>query len=115
MKIKKGMEEKVEEGRKINQDSYGRAIYSYLEKWANLMEAKIDEYKDKTPKEVIEEFADALSYEADTEGITGFMYGAAVSLLSQAWEYGEDLRVWHNKQYKYEGEGTVNPAVLTIG
>jgi hypothetical protein len=24
------------------------------------------------------------------------------------------LRKWHNKEYNYEGEGTVNPAILTI-
>ena len=114
VKIKKGMEKEVEKGKKVNQDPYGSCVYRYLERWADLMEAKIEEHKDKTPKEVIAEFADELSYEADTEGITGLMYGCAVSLLSQAWEYGEDLRVWHNKEYGYEGDGCVNPAVLSI-
>jgi hypothetical protein len=42
------------------------------------------------------------------------MYGGAVSILAQCWEYGEDLRKWHNKEYDYEGDGTVNPAVVTI-
>ena len=51
---------------------------------------------------------------ADTEGITGFMYGCAVNILSQCWEYGEVLRKWHNKEYDYEGDGVVNPAIMTV-
>lgn len=47
--------------------------------------------------------------------ITGFMYGCAVSILSQCWEYGEYLRKWHNKKYDYDGDGAVNPAVITVG
>ena len=43
------------------------------------------------------------------------MYGCAVSILSQCWKYGEELRKWHNKEYNYDGDGVVNPAVLTIG
>lgn len=27
----------------------------------------------------------------------------------------EELRKWHNKEYNYEGDGVVNPAILTIG
>ena len=54
------------------------------------------------------------SHQADTEGITGFMYGCAVSILSHYWEYGEFLQKWHNKEYGYEGEGVVNPAILVI-
>lgn len=53
--------------------------------------------------------------EAEKEGITGFMYGVAVSILSQCWEYGEFLRKWHNKEYGYDGDGVVNPAVITVG
>lgn len=63
----------------------------------------------------IVDIADSTSREADTEGITGFMYGCAVNVLSQLWEYGEELRKWHNKEYNYEGDGVVNPAILTIG
>ena len=63
----------------------------------------------------IVDIADSTSHEADTEGITGFMYGCAVNALSQLWEYGEELRKWHNKEYNYDGEGVVNPAILTIG
>ncbi len=40
---------------------------------------------------VVRDNADELSRDADTEGITGFMYGFAVSILSQCWEYGKYL------------------------
>lgn len=42
------------------------------------------------------------------------MYGCAVSILAQVWEHGELLRDWHNRSYGYQGDGTVNPAILTI-
>ena len=66
--------------------------------------------------------ANECSNEADTEGITGFMYGAAVSVLASCWEHGEELRRWHNlkTQIRDEGEkanesgGVLNPALLNI-
>lgn len=109
MKIKSGKEKEykicVENNSK---NGYSKAVIDYLERWANLMEKRIAD-GDK-----ICDIAEQTSYEADTEGITGFMYGCAVNILSQLWEYGEDLRKWHNKEYWYEGEGVVNPAVLTV-
>ena len=62
------------------------------------------------------------SHEADADGITGFMYGCAVSALAHFWEHGEVLRRWHNLdiQIKDEGEranvsgGVLNPALLNI-
>lgn len=41
-------------------------------------------------------------------------YGCAVNILSSVWKYGEELRVQHNSKYNHNGEGVVNPAVLTI-
>lgn len=114
MKIKEGKEEEFKKGLEVNKDSYGAAIYAYTQRWAGLMEIEI-ENSDKTPEEVINECAEKLSHDADTEGISGFMYGAAVSILAQCWEYGDILRKWHNKEYNYEGEGVVNPAVINIG
>ncbi len=93
---------------KQNGDGYGLACFRYAENWANLME---EEMKNGAK---IKDIADRLSHEADTEGITGFMYGASVSILTQCWEHGEELRKWHNKEYDYEGDGVVNPAVLSI-
>jgi hypothetical protein len=106
-----------EQGLKNNQDGYGRAVYRYAEKWADLMEIRI------ARGEVVEECAKETSHEADVEGITGFMYGCAVSLLSHCWEHGEELRRWHNlkTQIGNEGEkanengGVLNPAILNIG
>ena len=105
-----------ERGLANNQDSYGRAIYRYAESWADLMEARIE------AGETVADCAKTTSHEADTDGITGFMYGAAVSVLSGFWEHGEELRRWHNidTQIGTEGEkanekGTVlNPALLNI-
>lgn len=79
----------------------------------NFSKKKIDEVGDAC--NAIVENAEKLSHEADTEGITGFMYGCAVSILAQCWEYGEELRKWHNKEYDYDGDGVVNPAILTAG
>lgn len=63
---------------------------------------------------VVIDNADKLSNDTDTEGITGFMYSFAVSILSQCWKYGEYLRKWHNQEYSYDGMGVVNPAVMSL-
>lgn len=89
-------------------DGYGLACYTFAERWANLMESEIGNGKP------LQEIADKTSHDADTEGITGFMYGCAVSILTHCWVHGEELRKWHNKEYGYEGDGVVNPAILTI-
>jgi len=99
-----------------NADGYGRAIIEYAARWAALMETHI------AAGEALETFAGATSHEADTEGITGFMYGAAVTTLSECWKHGEALRRWHNKKYQIRDEGdqanetgaVINPALLTI-
>ena len=99
-----------------NPDGYGGGIVAYAEWWARLMQIEIAEGKQ------LADIADAASHEADIEGITGFMYGAAVSILSKVWKHGEDLRCWHNlkTQIGNEGEianengGTLNPALLTF-
>ena len=104
LKNKEGWEQFVA----INNDPYGSGVVRYAERWANMMEKEIE-----VGKELID-IADATSNRADTEGITGYMYGCAVSILSQVWEHGEELRKWHNKEYGYEGNGTVNPAIITI-
>lgn len=100
-----------------NQDPYGARIYSYAKDWADLMEKAMAEGKK------LEDVADSTSHTADYDGITGFMYGAAVSVLAHCWEHGEQLRIWHNlkTQIGTEGEranktgGVLNPAILNIG
>ena len=114
MKILKGKEQEYKDWYNNNLDAYGHACFTFAERWAELMEEAIDN-SDASPMEVIIKRANDLSNVADTEGITGFMYGCAVNILSKAWEYGEFLRKWHNKEYNYDGDGVVNPAILTVG
>ena len=108
MIIAEGKEKEYQDWKDNNKDGYGGGIFRFAEAWANMMEEKIHN------GEKVKDIADQTSHDADTEGITGYMYGAAVSILSKEWEYGEDLRRWHNKKYDYEGDGVVNPAILTI-
>lgn len=116
MKVIDGKIEEYNVGLANNTDPYGAEIYRYAERWAGLMEAQMKEGK------LLSDIAEATSREADTSGITGFMYGAAVSTLSYFWQHGEDLRKWHNLdcQIGSEGEkanesgGVLNPALLTI-
>jgi len=113
MLFKKDKATEYQEGYNNNLDPYGHAVYTFAERWADLMEREI--LKSDNPAAVIDAQAESLSHEADTEGITGFMYGCAVSILSDCWLYGEQLRVWHNAQYGHTGDGVVNPAIMTIG
>lgn len=95
-------------GKANNTDGYGACIYEYAEGWAKLIQREI------INGNKLEDIAEKTSHEMGFLGITGFMYGAAVSILSQCWIYGERLRKWHNKEYNHEGDGVVNPAILTI-
>lgn len=103
--------------KEVNTDGYGGAVVTYSERWARLMQVEMANGKK------LEDVADAASHEADLEGITGFMYGCAVSTLSQCWKHGEQLRRWHNvkTQLGNEGEkanesgGVLNPTLLSIG
>lgn len=100
-----------------NQDSYGGAVMTYAERWARLMEVRMSR------GEKIAAIADDCSTLADSEGITGFMYGCAVNVLSQVWQHGEALRLWHNLKIQIKDEGdranesgaVLNPAILSIG
>lgn len=98
-------------------EPYGHRVITYAEDWANFME------REMAAGHSLEDCAERTSHEADTDGITGFMYGAAVSVLSYVWAHGEALRRWHNlkTQIGTEGEranesgGVLNPALLNIG
>ena len=100
-----------------NQDSYGGGVIVYAERWAQLMQVEMATGK------TLENVADATSQEADIEGITGFMYGCAVSTLAKCWKHGEQLRKWHNLKTQIGNEGekanesgsVLNPALLSIG
>ena len=120
----KGFKMKVKNSRslweryvEINVDAYSACTIRYAERWADLMEERMAQ------GEALESIAKETSYEADTEAITGFMYGMAVAILSQYWKHGEELRRWHNldSQIADEGQranesgGVLNPALLNIG
>jgi len=96
--------------RSHNTDPYGACVFDYAEAWAKLMQVEMNKFKVS-----VAQCAEKTSRELGFFGITGFMYGAAVQSLAKCWKYGEDLRKWHNKEYNHEGEGVVNPAILTIG
>jgi hypothetical protein len=97
-----------EKGKSVNTDPYGGRVYSFAEDWAKLMQKELAAGKE------LKDIADQTSREADYDGITGFMYGAAVSVLVHTWKHGEALRKWHNKEYGHEGDGVVNPAVVNF-
>lgn len=68
------------------------------------------------------EIAEKASDDADTDGISGFMYGCAVSMLAKCWQHGEELRRWNNTRFQLHNEGdkanesggVINPALMTI-
>lgn len=96
-------------------DPYSYECCRYAAAWANEME--------KRGPVPVADIAQDCSRVADTSGITGFMYGAAVSMLSKFWVRGEELRRWHNRdaQVGNEGDranengGVLNPALLSVG
>ena len=114
MNITSGKEKEYTDWKANNVDSYGSGIFRYAERWAEMMEDAMDN------GEKLEDIAKQTSHDADTEGVTGYMYGAAVSVLSLSWEHGEALRRWHNldTQIGNEGEkankngGVLNPALV---
>jgi hypothetical protein len=105
----------AEEWRKwveANTNEYGAAVMAYAERWARLMQLEMADGK------MVEEVAETTSYEADVEGITGFMYGYAVSILAKCWEHGEALRCWNNARWTGgtggEMDGAINPALMAV-
>jgi len=117
MKILKGGENAYKLYRNINsKDPYSFGTVKYAETWANLMEIELESGRK------LGDIADRTSHKADTEGITGAMYGFAVGILSEFWVYGEQLRKWHNIKTQFHGEGkeanksggVLNPAFLNI-
>ncbi len=95
---------------------YELTIIAFAERWARLIQLEMAEGK------TLEEVAEAASYEADFEDITGLMYGAAATVLVQCWKHGEQFRRWHNLnvQVGKEGEranetgGILNPALMRL-
>lgn len=121
MKLKAGMTEEYEQYKEVNsKDPYSNRVVTFGEEWARLMEVRIDKGEDLT-KEMMDESAKT----ADTDGITGFMYGSAARTIVHFWVHGEKFQVVFNSQYmtkekaealaKEKPGATVNPAIITIG
>ena len=72
-------------------DKYGQRVFTYAADWAEGIEARI------ATGMRLEEVAKEEGRKAGSDGITGFMYGAAVAALSELWLHGKDLRRWHDK------------------
>jgi len=100
-----------------NTDDYGSGVIRYAERWARLMEGRM------IRGDTLEACAEEASHLADDEGITGFMYGCAVNILSKTWIHGDQLRRWHNLKVQIRDEGekanrsgaVLNPAIITLG
>jgi len=98
-------------------DGYSMATVNYAITWARLMEKRMGDGM------ALVEIARQAGHDANVEGITGFMYGCAVSTLARFWIHGEALRIWHNldTQVGKEGEranetgSVLNPALLVLG
>lgn len=74
---------------KNSNDSYGKRCFTYAEDWANMMEKHLKEGKLLNHK-VIEDFGN----DADTDGITGFMYTASKSILKNYWVYSNYIEYY---------------------
>ena len=105
-------------------DEYSARCVSFAHDWAIGMQRHIPPGADaeQITRSIALNAANEAS-KADYDGITGFMYSAAVTMLSQCWLYGEDLRRWHNKEVQIGDEGdrandepgaVLNTALLTI-
>lgn len=98
-------------------DGYSFECCRYAAAWAATME------REMAKGATVPDIAEKCASEADTSGITGFMYGAAVAMLAKFWVHGDKLRRWHNKETQVgdegdkanESGGVLNPALLNIG
>lgn len=102
---------------KNREDAYGYGCFRYASEWATRVEQRA-----KSGKAINAEVLEKAAQDADTEGITGFMYGVAVNILTNVWIHGVTLAKWHNRQYMEEKEAdaaaeegkTVNPSIIHI-
>lgn len=107
--VKEGTEQACYEFIRNNRhDQHSSGVLRYMNRWAAMMETEM------AGGATIAEAAERTNHTADTEGITGFMYGHAVRGLCNYWQHGEELRQWHNQQYGYSGDGLINPAIIRI-
>lgn len=109
MIIKDGLDAEYQQFLEVNSRAgYSFAVVQFMVRWADLMEAEM------ASGAALPDIAERTRHQADTDLITGFQYGCAVSGLAKFWVHGDELRQWHNQQHSYDGPGTVNPASFTI-
>ena len=107
--IKKGLEAEYQQFLEVNsKDGYSFSAVQFMGRWADLMEVEME------AGAYLPEIAERTRRQADTDQITGFQYGCAVSGLAKLWVHGDELRQWHSQKYSYDGPDTVNPASFTI-
>lgn len=78
-----------------NDPPYGKCAADYARAWADEIEARMERGESLT------DCADPASHDVEKRpgfGITGFVYGVAVSMLAQTWKHGDELRRWHNPE-----------------
>lgn len=101
-----------------NEDAYSKAIFEFAEKWAELMEPRIE--AGEKVEDIAEETEDIA---IKGSGLTGFMYSMAASILAKSWVHGEQFRRWFNIHNQIGDEGAranekgsiLNTAMLNIG
>lgn len=98
LNTKIGKEKDYEDWYNKNTDPYSHRCFTYAEGWAEKMEREIENNPDVPVIDVISECAKRTADEEDTDGITGFMYGCACSILKQCWKYGDDFSIWKEKE-----------------
>lgn len=69
-----------------NKDFYGKGIVDFATQWGRLMELRVEQGMS------VLEAAKATESEADTFGMSGFSFSAALSMLREMWIYGDQLR-----------------------
>jgi hypothetical protein len=100
MRLKVGLDDEYRQYVANNSNyGYSKGVVDFTERWVALMEAKIPAVTDDLTVQAIltmDDFGKQTGHAADTEGITGFMYGYAASALTHFWQHGEGFRRWHN-------------------
>ena len=69
-----------------NEDEYGKEVFEFAERWADLMEVV------RSAGRKIDDVYEELSDVANTNGITGAMYYIALKILVENWVYGDELK-----------------------
>lgn len=78
--------EKWEQWVSNNRDPYGKAIIDFARQWARMMQVEIDHGS------TVEDAARKTEHDADTFGLSGFGFSAALHILREVWVYGRSLQ-----------------------